>query len=117
VSPSVDIISITNGWQAAVAIALIVALLIWPGVNSHLTRKHLSHEMKPNSGSSMRDAVDKANKALIEVVDTQVHMSAVQETQGGLIKKISEEQMEQGDRIAVLEQAVEKRGGFLFRHR
>lgn len=102
-NPNVDIISITNGWQAAVAITLIVALLIWPGVNSHLTRKHLNHEMKPNSGSSMRDAIDTANKTLADVVKTQT-------AQGEKIEKIAEEQSLQGGRIAMLEQAIEKRG-------
>lgn len=67
---SIDLDAIVNPWQAIVVVVLIFAVLVLPNVaawrNSreakHAARRAadtMEHEAKPNSGGSMRDALDR----------------------------------------------------------
>jgi len=70
------IISEILTWQqAAVAIVIIIAVLVVPPVINYLQNRAIKHELKPNSGSSTRDAVDRIEKKLTEHVDSEAARS------------------------------------------
>lgn len=85
---NLDPATIDNPWSAIVAVALIgfVAWSSWSGRrHAKATRATLEHEVRPNSGSSLRDSVNRIEAA----------------------------QADHGHRLAALEAAAERRRGYL----
>lgn len=68
---SINLGDIDNPWAAVVAVVIVLALMVWPGVMAWLTRRTVRHEMKPNSGTSLRDSTDRIEATLATVVATQ----------------------------------------------
>lgn len=98
-----DVTTVVNPWQAAVLIVLIVVVLGGPQLaawhNSRQAKTHareardaIRHEAQPNSGSSMKDSLNRIEQRQVE--------------QGEALSDVVQ-------RVAVLEQAAEKRGGRL----
>jgi hypothetical protein len=102
-----DVSAVVNPWQAAVLIVLIIVVLGLPQVgtwrNSRQAKTHareardaIRHEAQPNSGSSMKDALNRIEGRQVE--------------QGQTLDAVVQ-------RVAVLEQAAEKRGRLTWRRR
>lgn len=68
---TVSLLDVVNGWQAGVLIALIIGPQVPAWITAMRTHRLLNHETKPNSGSSLRDQVDLANRRLVRVLDGQ----------------------------------------------
>jgi len=67
---TLDPTAIDDPWSAIAFVALVGYLVIvtWrSGRHSKRTARTLDHEMRPNSGSSMRDAVDRIEAKLDDV--------------------------------------------------
>ncbi|QUC01094.1 hypothetical protein [Cellulosimicrobium cellulans] len=76
----VDITQVLTWPQALVAVVVILAAVVWPSIatwlNSRSTRRDLdtvkekvevaAHEVRPNSGGSMADAVNRIESALTQ---------------------------------------------------
>lgn len=73
---SIVIAEILTWQQAAVAIVIIIAVLVVPPVINYLQNRVIRHELKPNSGSSARDAIDRIEKKLNEHVDSETARTA-----------------------------------------
>ena len=90
---SLDPGTIDNPWGAVVALALVVAVFIYytRKTAGHAKRAAdtIEHETRPNSGTSLRDAIN----------------------------RIESTQTEHGARLLALEQAAERRGRLSWRRR
>lgn len=78
----VDLTLVTTWPQAVVAIALVLAAMVWPGVASwlnsrsakeaaHGAREAIEHEARPNSGGSMKDSLNRIESTLTVVLGNQ----------------------------------------------
>jgi hypothetical protein len=106
----VDLEVIVSWPQAVVAVVVVLALLVWPGVSSWMTARQardsaraahaaIEHEARPNSGSSMKDSLNR--------------LEAGQREQGQTLTAVADAVADQGRRLDVLERAADKRGGRL----
>lgn len=72
-SDYIDISTILNPWQALVVTVFLVAVLIWPGVQSILTNRKVKEVKKTlttnNSGHSVKDQLDRFEDMLREHID------------------------------------------------
>lgn len=57
--------------QAVFGIVVVLAVLVVPQVISLIQNRSIQHELKPNSGSSMRDAINRIEKTLTEHVASE----------------------------------------------
>ena len=75
------VISEILSWQqAVVAVVIVVAVLVVPQVVGLLQNRAIRHELKPNSGSSVRDAVDRIERKLDAHVEAEAaRMGAIRE--------------------------------------
>ncbi|KMM45616.1 hypothetical protein CWIS_09765 [Cellulomonas sp. A375-1] len=67
---NLDPTAIDDPWSAIAFVALIGYLVVvtWRSSrHAKATRRTLEHEVRPNSGSSLRDAVDRIDKRLADV--------------------------------------------------
>lgn len=71
----VDLSEVLTWPQALVAVVIILAVLVWPGIINYLQNKEIKHELKPNSGGSLRDAVDRT-EAKLATIETFMAESA-----------------------------------------
>ena len=64
----IDVSAVVNGWQALVVCVFLVAVLVWPGVQSVLTNKKIKEVKKTlttnNGGSTVKDQNDRIEKKL-----------------------------------------------------
>jgi len=89
-----EVTDVTNGWQALVLVVLILAANLPAWRNSRRTHRLLSHETKPNHGSSLRDRVEVA-VATIATVKTLTatqgeHLAALAESHANLTQKVND---------------------------
>lgn len=85
---------VTNPWQALVLVALILAANVPAWRATRRTHKLLSHETKPNHGSSLRDRVEVAVATIATVktlTDTHGrHLVALAESHADLAKQVND---------------------------
>jgi hypothetical protein len=105
---------VDNPYAAAVAVVIVLAIAVWPGVMAWLnsratkhtvraTKTQLDHEMNPNSGGSLKDALNR--------------IEGRQQDQGQVLLDHGLLLTEQAARLLLLERTADRRGGRLFSRR
>ena len=66
-----DLADVVTWPQAVVAVVIVLAVVVGPQVVSIIQNRNLGHQFKNNSGSTMRDAVDRIEGKL-DALDERV---------------------------------------------
>lgn len=96
ISDYVDITAVVNPWQAIVICVFLIALLVWPGIQSILTNRKVKEVSRTlttnNGGSTVKDQLDRFETILTDHI----------EKSGEFHRKIDE-------RVAVIEYRARRR--------
>lgn len=61
----IDVTAVVNPWQAAIVIALIFAVLIWPSLSARQSTKRIEKSLTENNGgASVKDYLDRLEAKL-----------------------------------------------------
>lgn len=55
----IDLNYVTNPWQMVVAVVIVLAILVWPGVLAVLQNRRIERQFVNNGGSSLKDQLDR----------------------------------------------------------
>lgn len=82
----IDLSQVLTWPQAIVAVVVVAALVVWPGWLNYLNAKAIKTQLQPNSGSSMRDAVDRTEQQVTEMRAFMEESRVDRQSLHGLIK-------------------------------
>jgi len=72
----IEISEVVTWPQAIVAVAVVIAVLVVPQIVSLLQNKGIKHQFTNNSGTTMRDAIDRIEKTLTDHVEASAAREA-----------------------------------------
>lgn len=55
----IDLNYVTNPWQMVVAVIIVFAVLVWPGVLAVLQNRRIERQFVNNGGSTLKDQLDR----------------------------------------------------------